>query len=312
MDKPLIVLGSVNADHILQVQDFPRPGETITGHGYQVVGGGKGANQAVAAARLGAKVRFIAAIGNDDTGQRMKAGYEADGIDTSTISVENVPTGIAIIYINAKGENCIGISAEANALLDESRVQPHLAAIRQAGALIMQLETPLSGCMLAAEAACEAGVPVILNPAPAKELPDDFLQYIDIITPNETEAEVLTGIAVTDEAAAAEAAEILHGKGIGTVVITLGSRGAFLSEVTDEGTAQQLIPGYRVEAVDTTAAGDTFNAGLMVGLLEGKTLAQAMPFAHAAAALSVTRLGAQTSIPKREEVLGFLERENSL
>ncbi|PXF29009.1 ribokinase [Pokkaliibacter plantistimulans] len=308
MSQSLVVLGSVNADHILQVEHFPRPGETIRGRGYQVVAGGKGANQAVAAARLGGNVSFIACVGNDDTGRSMREAFAQDGMNIDGVMVESdLPTGIAIIYINAEGENCIGLSEEANGRLSAERIEPHLPMIKQAGALLMQLETPLDGCILAARTAREAGVRVVLNPAPARSLPAELLSQVDMITPNETEAEVLTGIAVRDQASAAEAAASLHALGISTVVITLGSQGAYISQRSDAGTDGAVITGFKVQAVDTTAAGDTFNAGLLVALLEGKSMQEAVPFAHAAAAISVTRLGAQTSIPRRAEVDSFLQ-----
>lgn len=304
--KPLIVLGSVNADHILQVKDLPRAGETVTGHGYRVVPGGKGANQAVAAARLGAKTAFIACVGDDDFGRRMKAGFQATGLDTrGVITADGVATGVALIFVAARGENSIGISPEANACLTPARLAPHLDLIRNGSALLMQLESPLETVLMAATEAKKAGVPVVLNPAPARPLPESLLEGLDIITPNETEAGALTGIAIRDAAGAMEAAAGLHGMGVRTVIITLGANGAFVS---DEGRGA-LVPGYAVTPVDTTAAGDTFNGGLMAALQQGKALPEAIAFAQAAAALAVTRLGAQPSIPTRAETEGFLRTQ---
>ncbi len=302
----LVVLGSVNADHVLQVPTFPKPGETLTGRNYTVIPGGKGANQAVAAARLGTSTAFIAAVGDDPFGINIRQDFANDGINIESVNIiEHCPTGIAMIQVTDEGENSICISPEANAKLDKSAVQANADLIKQADQLLMQLETPLDGVQVAAEIAKQANTKVILNPAPARPLPDSLLSLVDIITPNETEAEILTGIKVTDEASAQKAADILHGKGIAMVLITLGAKGVWLSN----GTEQKIIPGFRVKAIDTTAAGDTFNAGFVTGLLENKDLQESIRFAHAAAALSVTKHGAQTSIPTRAEVDQFLAQQ---
>lgn len=302
----LVVLGSVNADHVLQVPTFPKPGETLTGHNYAVIPGGKGANQAVAAARLGTLTTFIAAVGDDPFGINIRHDFEQDGINISSVSIiENCPTGIAIIQVSAEGENTICISPEANEKLDKSLVEASADLIADADQLLMQLETPLEGVQVAAEIASGAHTKVILNPAPARPLPDSLLALVDIITPNETEAELLTGIKVTDDSSAQQAADRLHDKGIGMVMITLGAKGVWLSCSQEH----KLIPGFRVKAIDTTAAGDTFNAAFVTGLLEEKSLDDSIRFAHAAAALSVTRHGAQTSIPSRNDVDNFLTQQ---
>ncbi|BCL71803.1 ribokinase [Vibrio nigripulchritudo] len=302
----LVVLGSVNADHVLQVPSFPRPGETLHGRNYQVIPGGKGANQAVAAARLNADIGFIACVGDDAFGLNIRESFQRDGIDIRGVKVQpDCPTGIAMIQVSDDGENTICLSAEANAKLSSEAIQPELDQIRTANYLLMQLETPLDGVERAAVAAKESETRVVLNPAPACPLPDSLLRCVDVITPNETEAEVLTGIKVTDEESAQQAANVLHEKGIETVLITLGAKGVWLSQ---NGVGKG-ISSYRVEAVDTTAAGDTFNGALVTGLLENKPLESAIQFANAAAALSVTRFGAQTSIPTRKEVDDFLEKQ---
>lgn len=299
----LVVLGSVNADHVLQVASFPRPGETLHGHTYQVIPGGKGANQAVAAARLGADIAFIACVGNDSFGREMRETFAREGMNTEAVMIEaDTPTGIAMIQVAETGENSICISAEANARLTPERLTPHQPLLKQADTLLMQLETPVETIESAARVAKQSGTKVVLNPAPARTLSDELLQLVDLITPNETEAELLTGIQVTDTTSAQQAAEILHGKGIPQVMITLGSQGVWISE---QGQGRQ-VPGFRVEACDTTAAGDTFNGALLTAMQEGITLDKAIRFAHAAAAISVTRLGAQTSIPHRREVERFL------
>ncbi|QLB42128.1 MULTISPECIES: ribokinase [Mannheimia] len=305
--KKLTVLGSINADHVISVPYFAKPGETLTGHSYHIAYGGKGANQAVAAARLGAKVSFIGCIGDDDIGKAMKTEFEKDGINTRPIkSIANEMTGIAMIQVAESGENSIVISAGANGYLDEAVVAEFESEIAQADYLLMQLETPLLAIIQAAKIAKNSNTQVVLNPAPARELPDELLSLLDMITPNETEAEILTGIKVVDEASAKQAAQIFHQKGIQKVLITLGSKGVFVSE-NGQG---EIVAGFRVNAVDTTAAGDTFNGGLVTAMLEDKPLDEAIRFAHAAAAISVTRKGAQSSIPTRQETLDFLSQQH--
>lgn len=299
----LTVLGSINADHVIQVLHFPQPGETLSGQNYHIVYGGKGANQAVAAARLGAKVDFIACIGEDKIGLEMKQAFQKDGINTDSIAtIQGETTGIAMIQVADSGENSIVISAGANAHLTTDIVDKFKQKILDADALLMQLETPLDAIIYATKIAKQAGKHTVLNPAPAKALPDELLAQLTMITPNETEAEVLTGVKVVDEQSAAQAAAVFHQKGVAIVLITLGAKGVFISH----NALQKIIPGFRVQAKDTTAAGDTFNGALVTALLEQKSLEEAIQFAHAAAAISVTRFGAQTSIPSRQETLDFL------
>ncbi|NIG79689.1 ribokinase [Klebsiella sp. Ap-873] len=302
----LVVLGSINADHILNLEHFPTPGETVTGQGYQVAFGGKGANQAVAAGRSGADIAFIACVGDDDTGSRVCKQLASDNIDTSPIStIKDEATGVALIFVNGAGENVIGIHAGANAALTPKLVEAQQQKIAEASALLMQLESPLESVLAAAKIAHQHQTKVILNPAPACELSDELLSLLDMITPNETEAEKLTGVRVENDADAAKAAEVLHGKGIDTVIITLGSRGVWLSE---KGHGKR-VPGFKVKAVDTIAAGDTFNGALVTALLEEKMMEDAVIFAHAAAAIAVTRKGAQPSVPWRKEIDEFLQQQ---
>ncbi|ROR08955.1 ribokinase [Erwinia sp. JUb26] len=299
----LAVLGSINADHILNLAHFPRPGETVIGKQYQVAFGGKGANQAVAAGRSGADIAFIACVGQDDIGDRIRKQLSADRIDVAPVAaVEGESTGVALIFVNGEGENTIGIYAGANAALTPERVAQHQQVIADADALLMQLESPLDSVLAAARIAHQNQTRVILNPAPATALSDELLSLVDMITPNETEAQILTGVAVKTDEDAAKAAAVLHAKGIDSVLITLGSRGVWLSE---QGNGQR-IPGFRVEAVDTIAAGDTFNGALITALLEKKPMPESVRFAHAAAAIAVTRHGAQPSVPWREEIDSFL------
>ncbi|ELJ5855068.1 ribokinase [Enterobacter kobei] len=302
----LVVLGSINADHILNLESFPAPGETVTGNQYQVAFGGKGANQAVAAGRSGANIAFIACTGDDDTGERVRKQLASDNIDIAPVSVvAGESTGVALIFVNAEGENVIGIHAGANAALTTACVEAQRALIGGAEALLMQLESPVESVLAAAKIAHENHTTVVLNPAPARVLSDELLALVDIITPNETEAEKLTGIRVENDDDAARAAKVLHEKGIGTVIITLGSRGVWAS-VNGEG---RRVPGFRVKAIDTIAAGDTFNGALVTALLEGKVMDDAIRFAHAAAAIAVTRKGAQPSVPWRKEIDEFLSQQ---
>ena len=302
----LVVLGSINADHILNLESFPAPGETVTGNQYQVAFGGKGANQAVAAGRSGANIAFIACTGDDDTGERVRKQLASDNIDIAPVSVvAGESTGVALIFVNAEGENVIGIHAGANAALTTERVEAQRAIISGADVLLMQLESPVESVLAAAKIAHENHTTVVLNPAPARVLSDELLALVDIITPNETEAEKLTGIRVENDDDAATAARALHDKGIGTVIITLGSRGVWAS-VNGEG---RRVPGFKVKAIDTIAAGDTFNGALVTALLEGKKMDDAIRFAHAAAAIAVTRKGAQPSVPWRKEIDEFLSQQ---
>ncbi len=302
----LVVLGSINADHILNLETFPTPGETVTGNQYQVAFGGKGANQAVAAGRSGANIAFIACTGDDDTGERVRKQLASDNIDIAPVSVvAGESTGVALIFVNAEGENVIGIHAGANAALTTERVEAQRGIIAGAEALLMQLESPVESVLAAAKIAHENHTSVVLNPAPARVLSDELLALVDIITPNETEAEKLTGIRVENDDDAARAALALHDKGIGTVIITLGSRGVWAS-VNGEG---RRVPGFKVKAIDTIAAGDTFNGALVTALLGGKAMDDAIRFAHAAAAIAVTRKGAQPSVPWRKEIDEFLSQQ---
>lgn len=302
--KPnILVVGSSNTDMIIRLDRIPRPGETILGGEFSTAAGGKGANQAVAAARAGGGVTFIARVGRDIFGEQAVAGFVKDGINVAHI-VHDVaaPSGVALIFVAKDGENSIAVAGGANGRLAPADVKQAAALFGKAAVVVMQLETPLATVQAAANLAAKAGVCVILNPAPAQPLPDKLLKLVSILTPNETEAELLTGIHVTNTATAAKAATKLRKRGVQTVIITLGSRGAFIANAT----GQQLVPGFKVKAVDTTAAGDTFNGALAVALAEGKPLVQAVRFANAAAALSVTKLGAQPSAPRRSDIENLL------
>lgn len=302
-NKKMVVLGSINIDHVLQVPHFPRPGETLSGKQYQMSFGGKGANQAVAAGRSGASIAFMACIGEDEVGHAVREQLAKDNIDISAIEMaKGEATGLAMIYLDDQGENTIGIYPGANASLTKAYVEKHQQLIIDSAALLLQLETPLESVLAAARLAHQHDILTVLNPAPAQPLSDELLSLIDIITPNETEAEALTGISVQTDKDAEQAAHGLHKKGIDIVIITLGSRGVWLS-VKGQG---QLIAGYEVIVTDTIAAGDTFNGAFLCRYLETADWHQAVDFAQAAAAIAVSRQGAQTSIPWREEIIDFL------
>jgi len=300
----IVVVGSSNTDMIIQLDRIPKPGETILGGEFSMAAGGKGANQAVAAARAGGSVTFVARVGRDMFGDQAVAGFVKDGIQTKYVfRDQSAPSGVALIFVAKDGENSIAVASGANGCLAPADVRKAKAAFAAASLLVMQLETPLETVQAAAELAARHGVQVILNPAPARSLPDALLKRVSILTPNETEAELLTGIKVATEEQAGQAADALMAKGVGTVVITLGARGAFV--VTPQ--VRQMVPGFKVKPVDTTAAGDVFNGALAVALAEGQELLQAVRFANAAGALSVTKLGAQPSAPKRAAIQKFLK-----
>lgn len=308
MEKPrIVVVGSSNTDMIIKLDRIPLPGETILGGEFATAAGGKGANQAVAAARAGGDVTFVARVGQDMFGEKAVAGFVQAGIDVKYVTRDKAaPSGVALIFVAKDGENSIAVAGGANGRLSPQDVKQAERAMAGARAVVMQLETPLETVQAAAELAARAAVPVILNPAPARVLPDKFLKLVSILTPNETEAELLTGIAVTDEATASRAAEKLRARGVETVILTLGARGAFVATAS----IRELVPGFRVKAVDTTAAGDVFNGALAVALGEGRPLLEAVRFANAAAAISVTRLGAQPSAPDRKEIELLLAKAN--
>lgn len=299
MKPSLVVVGSSNTDMVIKTHHLPVPGETILGGNFFMNPGGKGANQAVAAQRLGAEVTLICKTGNDIFGSQSVKGFNEEGINTNFIitDAEN-PSGVALITVDKNGENCIVVASGANATLSPANLTNCMDTLYDASIILMQLEIPLETVNFVADTAKPSGVKVILNPAPACELSPELLQNIWMITPNEKEAEMLSGIPVTDENSAEEAAKIIMDKGVEIVIITLGSKGAFVA--TKE--LNQLVAASKVDAVDTTAAGDVFNGALAVGILEDMPLLDAVKFACSAAAISVTRMGAQSSAPYRNEL----------
>jgi ribokinase len=301
----IVVVGSINTDMTVLVDHLPRPGETVLGGDFRTMAGGKGANQAVAAARAGGSVTFIARVGRDTFGERSVEGLRAEGIEVDLIAVDrSAPSGVALILVAAGGENCIAVASGANERLSPTDVKRTWPLLANARAVLLQLETPLTTVETAAKAASRGRACVILDPAPARPLHDELLQLVGILTPNETEAEILTGIEVRDDASASRAAARLRSRGVGTVIITLGARGAFVSN----GVVEQRVPGISVRAVSTVAAGDVFNGALAVAIAEGKALLDAVAYANAAAALSVTRPGARDSAPRRAAILKLISR----
>jgi ribokinase len=307
MEVKIAVVGSLNMDLVVRAPHMPIPGETVIGSDFRTIPGGKGANQAVAAARLGAEVTMIGRVGDDDFGRAQLRNLGELCIDTTHVIVDpEAATGIALITLDASGQNSIVLAPGANMRLTKEDINAARGAVVQSDALVLQLESPLEVVMYAVDMAHAEGVKVILNPAPAQPLPDETLAKLDYLIPNESETALLTGIEVADLDSAKEAAERLRDEGVGTVILTLGARGAFLAS------AEEFVhvPGYEVEVVDTTAAGDAFVGGLAVALAQGQNLAEAVRYANAAGALAVTRLGAQPSLPARQEIEELMGEEN--
>ena len=305
MKKPrIVVVGSSNTDMVVKSRRIPVPGETVVGGEFFVAAGGKGANQAVAAARLGAGVRFISRVGADAFGDQAIAGYRKDGIDTELIVRDpDNATGVALILIDEAGENAISVASGANHAMSPEDIDRAATAIRGADVLVMQLELPLSVVARAAEIAVQAGVPVILDPAPAPEkpLPAHLLRNTTCIKPNVAEAESLTGIRVADESAAREAASALLGMGPSCAIITMGAHGALLAD--ESGVVP--VPATPIAALDTTAAGDAFSGALAFGWGAGLQRSDAVRLASSAGAFAATRMGAQPSLPSISELETF-------
>jgi ribokinase len=293
------VIGSSNTDLIVRAARLPRPGETILGGEFVRAAGGKGANQAVAAARAGGDVTLVARVGRDPDGDAAVAGLVAAGVNVAHVSRDATrPSGVALIVVGRRGENSIAVAPGANSALSPADVRRATAAFGRVRLMVLQLETPIETIEAGLAMAAAAGVRVVLNPAPARALGARLLSRVDLLTPNQSEAEALTGVQVVNVSTAARAADRLLRRGVRHVVITMGSRGAFVAGRDGRG----LVPGFAVRAVDATGAGDVFNGALVVALAEGRSLLDAAQFANAAAAISVTRLGAQPSAPTRREI----------
>jgi ribokinase len=300
MNKKIIVIGSSNTDMVVKSKKLPSPGETILGGNFLMNAGGKGANQAVAAAKLGANVIFVSKVGNDIFGNQAIEGFKNSGINTDFVFVDNEnPSGVALILVDENGENSIAVASGANAHLQTTEVAKAIKKVQEGDIVLLQLETPISTIEYAIEACFNKKATIILNPAPAQILSEKIFRNLSFITPNETEAELLTGVKVNDEVSAAKAAAVFIEKGVQNVIITLGSKGALFYTKNKK----QLIPTKTVKAVDTTAAGDVFNGALAVALSNEMETEYAISFACKAASISVTRMGAQSSAPSKEEII---------
>lgn len=303
MKKKIVVVGSSNTDMIIQVPRIPKPKETILGGKFSMAAGGKGANQAVAAARAGGDVHFICRVGADMFGKKAVEGFVQDGINVKHVRTdEQASSGVALIFVSEDGENSIAVAPEANSRLSIEDLEEAQDLIASASIIVVQLEIPLDTVRALVAMAHESGVRLILNPAPAQKLDENLLKQVSIITPNDVEAELLTGIKTQDLEGIEQAAAALNSLGIDTVLITCGVRGTYRATANSGG----LIPAYSVVPVDTTAAGDVFNGALAAALADGKSLDSAVLFANAAAALSVTKLGAQPSAPHLDEIKRFM------
>lgn len=303
----IVVVGSLNMDLVVRVPHMPAPGETLLGDNFQTIPGGKGANQAVAAARMGARVTMIGCVGDDDFGKNLVDNLEIEGIDITNISVDpDAATGIALITVDESGQNSIVVASGANMALTPDDVRAAWQNLTDVDVVVMPLEVSLACIEEAATLAKQSTAKVVLNPAPAQELSDQLLGKIDVLVPNESETTLLTGLDINSPDQAKIAAQKLQSKGVNTVILTLGERGAMLIE---EGAEAQLYPSFPTDVVDTTAAGDAFVATLSVGISSGVPLEEAIRQANAAGALAVSKIGAQPSLPTKSEIRKFIKNQ---
>lgn len=308
----IVVVGSFNMDLVVRMPAIPRPGETLLGGVFATYPGGKGANQAVAAARLGGQVIMVGRVGADAFGDQLLAVARGEGIDTRFVGVDpHAATGVALIEVDAQGQNSIAVASGANFMLTAADVAAAFAQIEQVDLLVMPLETPLDTILTAAKLAHRAGARVVLNPAPAQHLAAELLENVDVLIPNEHEAAMMAGSEIRSPDDARRAAAHLLRSGPGSVIVTLGSQGALIAEAAEPEPIYTHVPAFAVKPVDTTAAGDGFVGALAVALGEGRPLPAAARFASAAAAISVTRIGAQPSLPARAEVEEFLRARSA-
>jgi len=300
----VIVFGSINMDLVTKTPRLPVPGETLQGDEFFTAAGGKGANQAVAVARLGISTEIVGRLGDDDFGRQLLDSLQAAGVRTDGVLMDKTASsGVAVITVDARGENHIIIIAGANGRVNQQDVERLISLLPGAAALLLQLEIPLPFVLLAAQAAKQAGIPVILDPAPAaSDIPPELYPLVDIITPNEIEASQLVGFPVTGQDTARQASIELLQKGVGTVIVKLGDRGVFCANAEET----FFIPAFSIQAVDTVAAGDAFNGGLAAALAEGRPLREAVVWGAAAGAISATKAGAQPSLPNRDTFDAFL------
>jgi len=295
----ILIIGSSNTDMTVKTDKLPKPGETLLGGVFALGAGGKGANQAVAARRLGGDVTLICKVGNDLFGQNSVKHYEEEGLDVSNVLISDKPSGVALITVDADAENSIVVAPGANMDFTDEDVKKISKAVKECGILLLQLEIPIDTVLKVAKMGYEAGAMVVINPAPAAKLPEEIFKYISLFIPNETELTTFSGIEVSDEQTAISAAKAMNAKGVGKVIVTMGSKGSLLWD----GKESRTIKAHKVKAVDTTAAGDTYCGALCVALSEGKTLYEAIEFATSASSLTVQKMGAQDSIPYRKDII---------
>jgi len=300
--KKILILGSSNTDMTVKTAVMPVPGETVLGGEFTMSAGGKGANQAVAAKRAGGDVSFICKVGKDMFGDNSLRHYESEGIDVSGVLRSDKPSGVALITVDDSAENCIVVASGANVDITAEDIEASRPMLESCDILLMQLEIPVPAVLQAAKIAHAAGAMVVLNPAPYSQLPEEIFQYISLFIPNETELAAFSGIQVTDQESAQKAAAVLFEKGVGKMIVTMGSKGSL---ILDGGEAK-FVQARKVQAVDTTGAGDTYCGSLCVALAEGKSIVEAAEFASASSALSVTKMGAQTAIPVRSAIEAFM------
>ena len=302
--KPVVVIGSSNMDMVVGSEDIPVAGQTVLGGDFKMVPGGKGANQAVAAGKLGGDVYFVARLGKDVFGDKSLENFNRTGVKTAYVSRDKkLPSGVALICVDAKGQNIIVVAPGANGALSRQDVLSAKNVIKRAACVVLQLEIPMETVEYSVKLAHSLRVPVILNPAPARRLKDSILRRVDICNPNETEAEIITGVKLKGAKDYKRAASILRKKGVKTAIITLGSKGVYVDSKEFSG----MVPAFKVKQVDTVAAGDAFTGGIAFGMSQGMGLRETVRFGNAVAAVSVTREGAQPSMPKLSEVVRLLD-----
>lgn len=299
--KNICVIGSLNMDLVVNVDTMPKPGQTIIGSNFKEVPGGKGANQAVAMARLNGNVSMIGKVGEDGFGQTLINSLKNDKVDTTYIQTAKGATGVALITVDKNAQNSIVVSPGANFEVKEDDIDNNIEAIKNSDIVVLQLETPLNTIKYALNKAKELNKYTILNPAPAVKLDDEIIKNVDLLTPNETELEIISGVSIETEEDIQKAAQIMIEKGVKELIVTLGSKGSLY--INKE--KSMFKKAYKVEAVDTTAAGDSYTGALAVALSQNKNIEDAMDFASKVGALSVLKEGAQSSLPTLEDVKNF-------